>query len=105
MPILLVVKNTRKPLYAAPRRLVARAGLVGVLLERRQRERRRQQAPIGFPDRRSVSLRQPLDADAARTWDRLGFVVLKVHELPASASAAPPRDPPRAPRRRRATGR
>jgi hypothetical protein len=104
MPILFVVKKTRRPLYVALRRLVAQAGLVGVLLERRQRGRRRRQAPIGFPDRRSVSLRQPLDADAARTWERLGFVVLKVHALPAPASAAPPRDPPRA-RHRRATGR
>jgi hypothetical protein len=103
MPILFVVKRTRRPLYLALKRLVARPGLVGVLLERRQSERRRRQEPIAFTDRRTVSLRQPLDADGARTWARLGFVVVKVHALPA-----PPRpraSPVRLPSGRRVTGR
>jgi hypothetical protein len=104
MPILFVVKGTRRPLYVALRRLLARPGLVGVLLERRRRERRQQQTPIDFADRRSVSLRQPLDADAARTWTRVGFVVLKVHALPSRAQSAPPPTRARAPLRRATRG-
>lgn len=82
MPILFVVKRSRPRLYRCLKRLVDRPGLVAVLLERRQRERRRRREAIAFDDRRSVSLRQPLDGDRARTWSRLGFVVVKVHALP-----------------------
>jgi hypothetical protein len=82
MPILFVVKRSRPRLYRALKRLVERKGLVGVLLERRQRERRRRRQPIAFDDRRVVSFRQPLDSDGARMWSRLGFVIVKVHALP-----------------------
>ncbi len=88
MPILFVVKRSRPGLYRALRRLVERPGLVAVLLERRQGKRRRRRDPIAFQERRSVSLRQPLDADGSRMWSRLGFVILKVHALPNSARMA-----------------
>lgn len=87
MPILFVVKPSRRRLYDALRRLVARPGLVGVVLERRRRERRVERAPFTFADRRGLTLRQPLDGDSARTWDELGFLVMKVREL---AEARPP---------------
>jgi hypothetical protein len=92
MPILFVVKRSRPTLFRALRRLVSRPGLVAVLLERRRVQRRRRDAPIGFDDRRALSLRQPLDADGVRTWTGLGFVVLKLHTLPdLSPTPAPGR--------------
>ncbi len=87
MPILFVVKPTRRRLYEELRRLVARPGLVGVVLERRRGERRAGDSPIAFVDRRGFTLRQPLDGDSARTWEELGFLVVKVHAL---AEARPP---------------
>jgi DNA-binding PadR family transcriptional regulator len=81
MPILFVVKRSRPTLYRSLKRL-ERPGLVAVFLERRRGQRRRRRAVIAFTDRRSVSLRQPLDADGEKTWRRLGFVVVKVHALP-----------------------
>jgi hypothetical protein len=96
MPILFVVKRSRMGLYRSLKRLVERPGLVAVLLERRRGDRRRQRADIGFADRRSVSLRQPLDADGSRTWTRLGFFVMKVHALPdGSARRSTARPAPR----------
>ncbi|HEV8676716.1 MAG TPA: hypothetical protein VGX21_21985 [Methylomirabilota bacterium] len=89
MPILFVVKRSRPALFRALRRLVAKPGLVAVLLERRRRERRLRHAPIGFDDRRALSLRQPLDADGVRTWTGLGFVVLKLHALPDLTPVGP----------------
>jgi hypothetical protein len=91
MPILIVIKRSRPRLFRELRRLVARPGLVGVLLERRRHQRRRSGKAIVFGDRRSVSLRQPLDADNARTWAGPGFVLLKVHALPDTADAPVPR--------------
>ena len=108
MPILFVVKRSRKPLFLALKRLVEKPGLVGVLLERRRVERRRRRQRIGFDDRRSVSFRQPLDADGARTWAGLGFVVLKVHALPDVSGPAPRAarsTPDRSPRGPRSAGR
>lgn len=95
MPILFVVKRSRPELFHALRRLIAKPGLVAVLLERRLTERRRRQAAIGFDNRRALSLRQPLDADGERTWTARGFIVLKLHALPdlspASAAGRPSR--------------
>jgi hypothetical protein len=96
MPILFVVKRSRPILFRALQRLVARPGLVAVLLERRRAKRRQRDAAIGFDDRRGLSLRQPLDADGVRTWTGLGFVVLKLHALPDLSPA---------PARRRSAGR
>ncbi len=106
MPVLFVVKRSRKPLFLALKRLVEKPGLVGVLLERRRGARRRRRRPIAFEDRRSVSLRQPLDADGARTWAGLGFMVLKVHALPDASGprAERRRGPARRPVRRRQAG-
>jgi hypothetical protein len=101
MPILFVVKRSRKPLCDALKRLVERPGLVAVVLDRRRA------AEAGSPPRGLVDrLRQPLDADAARTWDTLGLIVVKVRALP-EAAPAPRRagqaaaGPPRRPARRR----
>jgi len=55
--------------------------VVGVVFERRRQARRGEQAPIAFADRRGFTLRQPLDGDSARTWDELGFLVVKVRDL------------------------
>jgi hypothetical protein len=98
MPILFVVKRSRMGLYRSLKRLVERPGLVAVLLERRRTKRRRRRADIEFLDRRTVSLRQPLDADGSRTWSRLGFLIMKVHALPDGVSRRPARTP--APRSR-----
>ncbi len=87
MPILFIVKQSRRRLFAALRRLVARPGLVGVVLERRQQSRRRRQRPIDFEDRRMIGLRQPLDRDGARTWTQLGFMLVKVRQLPEARQA------------------
>ena len=98
MPILFVVKRSRPELFRTLRRLVAKPGLVAVLLERRQAERRRRQAAIGFDNRRALSLRQPLDADGERTWTALGFIVVKLHALPdlsPGSAAGPPAGRPR----------
>jgi hypothetical protein len=95
MPILFVVKRSRMGLYRSLKRL-ERPGLVAVFLERRRGDRRRRRAEISFTDRRSVSLRQPLDADGSRTWIRLGFIVVKVHALPdGSARRSTARPAPR----------
>ena len=91
MPILFVVKRSRPSLYRALKRLVERPGLIAVLLERRRGERRRRREPIAFQERRSVSLRQPLDSDGYRMWSRLGFVILKVYSLPDQVRLAPRR--------------
>ncbi len=103
MPILFLVKRSRRRLFLALRRLVEKPGVVAVLLDRRQRARRRRHEPIPFGDRRSVSRRHPLDADALRTWATLGFMVHKVHALPEGP--APPRRAGGATKRRSATRR
>jgi len=94
MPILFVVKASRRPLFTALRRLLARPGLVEVTLERRQPR------PAAASAQTPHGLRQPLDHDGHRTWTRLGFVVVKVRALPDSL-AAPRGAPARAPRARR----
>src|SRR5262245_10116237 len=106
MPILSVVKRSRRPLFTALRRLLARPGLVGVTLERRQPPSRRP-GPAAASDQPPRGLRQPLDHDGYRTWTRLGFVVVKVRALPDGLMApggAPERarraSLPRASRRR-----
>jgi hypothetical protein len=96
MPILIVVKRSRRPLFVALRRLVARPGLVAVVLERRAVKRRRGPQPIPFPERRYLHLRQPLDGDNARLWAELGCVLVKVHRLPDDLLTLPP--PARRPR-------
>src|SRR5262245_56570802 len=104
MPTLFVVKQSRRQLFTALRRLLARPGLVGVTLERRRPGLRPGRAAVA--DQPGRGLRQPLDHDGYRTWTRLGFVVIKVRALP-EALAAPGGPPDRAPRasRPRATRR
>lgn len=109
MPILFVVKRSRRRLFLDLQRLVARPGVVGVVLERRRQARRGEQAPIAFADRRGFTLRQPLDSDSARTWDELGFLVVKVRDLAETRPAGRttrgrPAGPP-APRRPRTRSR
>ena len=102
MPILFVVRRSRRRLFLDLQRLVARPGVVGVVLERRRQARRGEQAPIAFAGHRGFTLRQPLDHDSARTWDELGFLVVRVRDLPAARPA--PRLPSRrSPRRRPAS--
>src|SRR5262245_12117840 len=103
MPILFVVRRSRPRLFAALRRLVARPGLVGVILERRQSPRRRN-GPADPVGPLAHTLRQPLDRDDLRAWERVGFTVVKVRVLPdaparrrAASSAATAR-PARRPR-------
>ncbi len=102
MPILFVVKRSRPRLFLGLQRLVARPGLVSVVLERRRPARRAGQAAIAFAGHRGLTLRQPLDRDSARTWDELGFLVVRVRDLPAARPAARPPSP-RSPRRRPAS--
>lgn len=89
MPLLFVVKRSRRPLFLALRRLVERPGVVAVVLERRQGERRRGPRPIDFEDRRAVAVRQPLNGDSARTWAERGFIVVKVDALPEAGTMGP----------------
>jgi hypothetical protein len=95
MPILFVVKGSRRRLFAALRRLVARPGLVGVILERRQPPRRGRKGPTDRADQPGRSLRQPLDRDGLRTWAQIGFTVVKVRALPEAPDAR--RNAPAAP--------
>ena len=90
MPILFVVRRSRPRLFAALRRLVARPGLVGVMLERREPPRRRKGAAAPEPPQRPV--RQPLDHDGLRTLTEVGFTVVSVRVLPPAAD--PRRDRP-----------
>jgi hypothetical protein len=104
MPILFVVKPSRRRLYETLRRLVS-PGLVGVVLERRHRERLVHPA-AAVARCRGFTMRQPLDGDSARTWARLGFLVVKVRALPGSrpADAGSPGRRVGAPRSGRAGG-
>jgi hypothetical protein len=86
MPLLFVVKRSRRPLFLALRRLLERPGVVAVVLERRQDERRRPRV-IDFESGHAVALRQPLNGDSARTWAERGFIVVKVDALPAGGPA------------------
>jgi hypothetical protein len=84
MPILFVVKRSRRRLFDALRRLVARPGLVGVMFERRDPPARRKgPTDVADPPRRPV--RQPLDHDGIRTLAEIGFAVMSVRTLPEAA--------------------
>ncbi len=84
MPILFVVRRSRPRLFAALRRLVARPGLVGVMLERRDPPARRK-GPTDVADQPRRPVRQPLDHDGLRTLAEIGFMVVSVRTLPEGA--------------------
>jgi hypothetical protein len=101
MPILFVVKRSRPRLFAALRRLVARPGLVGVIVERREPPPRRGGPAAAAPTGRPV--RQPLDHDGLRTLAEVGFAVMSVRALPEAAGSSRAR--PAAPAAPRPAGR